>query len=134
MTTLTMRDEKRIEMIQRVFRGELTVLRAAVILGISERQCYRIKPRVHKEGLKGVIHGNRGRPCKHRVKEQVVGRVVELARGKYRGFNDHHLTEKLKDQERIELSREKVRRILRSHGISTPRKRRASKHPSRRER
>jgi transposase-like protein len=59
MTTLTMQDEKRIEIIQRVFRGELTVLRAAVILGISERQCYRIKRRVHQEGLKGVIHGNR---------------------------------------------------------------------------
>ena len=45
MTTLTMQDEKRIEIIQRVFRGELTVLRAAVILGLSERQCYRIKRR-----------------------------------------------------------------------------------------
>jgi DNA-directed RNA polymerase specialized sigma subunit len=43
MTTLTMRDEKRIEIIQRVFRGELTVLRAAVILGISERHFYRIQ-------------------------------------------------------------------------------------------
>ena len=35
MTTPDMQDEKRIEIIQRVFRGELTVLRAAVILGIS---------------------------------------------------------------------------------------------------
>jgi hypothetical protein len=44
------------------------------------------------------------------------------------------LTEKLKEQEKIEISREKVRRILRSEGISTPRKRRAFKHRSRRER
>src|ERR1041384_1344930 len=134
MTTLTMQDEKRIEIIQRVFRGELTVLRAAVILGISERQCYRIKRRVHQEGLKGVIHGNRGRPCKRKIKEKMIRRVVELARGKYQGFNDHRLTEKLKEHEQIDLSREKVRCILRSQGISTPRKRRASKHPSRRER
>ena len=83
MTTLTMQDEKRIEIIQRVFRGELTVLRAAVILGISERQCYRIKRRVHQEGLKGVIHGNRGRPCKRKIKEKMIRRVVELAWGKY---------------------------------------------------
>ena len=59
---------------------------------------------------------------------------MELARGKYQGFNDHHLTEKLKEQEPIERSREQVRRILRSHGISTRRKRRAAKHRSRRER
>ena len=102
MTTLTTRDEKRIEIIQRVFRGERTVLRAAVILGSSEHQCYRIKKRVHQEGLKGVIHGNRGRACKRNVKEKIVRRVVELAQGKYQGFNDHHLTEKLKEQEQIE--------------------------------
>jgi hypothetical protein len=59
---------------------------------------------------------------------------VELARGKYQGFNDHHLTEKLKEQEKIELSREKVRRILRAQGIASPRKRRGIKHRSRRER
>jgi transposase len=134
MTTLTMQDEKRIEVIQRVFRGELTVGSAAVLLGISERQCYRIKGRVRKHGAKGVIHGNRGRCCKRKVKEKTVSRVVALARGKYQGFNDHHLTEKLKEHEQIELSREKIRRILRSHGIATPRKRRASKHRSRRDR
>jgi transposase len=129
-----MRDEKRIEVIGRVFRGELTVQGAAVILGIGERQCYRIKRRVKEQGAKGVIHGNRGRACKRKVKETTVRQVVELARGKYQGFNDHHLTEKLKEKEQIELSREKVRRILRFHGIVTPRKRRAPKHRSRRDR
>lgn len=59
--------------------------------------------------------------------------MVELARGKYKGFNDHHLTEKLKEQESIELSREKVRRILRAEGIGSPKKRRGLKHRSRTE-
>jgi hypothetical protein len=30
-----------------------------------------------------------------------VKRIVELARGKYRGFNDRHLTEKLNQEEQI---------------------------------
>ena len=97
-------------------------------VGLSERQCYRIKRRVHQQGAKGVIHQNRGRPCKGKVKERIVRRGGGISRGKYQGFNDHHLTEKLKGHEQIELSREKVRRILRSHGIATPRKRRAAKH------
>jgi len=134
MTTLTMKEEKRLEIIQRVFRGKLTVGEAALILGVSERQCYRIKGRVSKQGAKGVVHGNRGRPCKRKIQEKTVKRIVELAKGKYRGFNDHHLTEKLKEQEQIELCREKIRRILRSHGISSPRKRRANQHRSRRDR
>jgi transposase len=134
MTTLTMKDEKRLDVIQRVYRSELTVVEAARTLGLSERQCYRIKARVKKSGAKGVVHGNRGRPCKCKIEDQVVRRIVGLALGKYQGFNDHHLTEKLKEQESIDLSREKVRRVLRAEGIRSPKKRRGLKHRSRRER
>ncbi len=134
MITLTMQDEKRLDVIQRVYRSELTMEQAALVMGVSERQCYRVKARVGKAGAKGVVHGNRGRPCKRKTKEKVVRRVVQLARGKYLGFNDRHLTEKLKEQEQIDLSREKVRRILRAEGIASPRKRRGIKHRSRRER
>jgi transposase len=134
MTTLTMKEEKRLEVIQRVYRGELTVAQGALVMGLSERQCYRVKARVGKLGAKGVVHANRGRPCKRKTQEKTVRRVLELARAKYQGFNDHHLTEKLKEQEQIDLSREKVRRILRAEGIVSPRKRRGIKHRSRRER
>jgi transposase len=129
-----MKEEKRLEIVQRVFRGELTVAEAAVVIGVSERQCYRLKARVIREGAKGVVHGNRGRACKRKIKDKVVRRIVELAQGKYQGFNDHHLTEKLEELEKISLSREKVRRILRANGIRSPKKRRGIKHRSRRER
>ncbi len=104
---------------------------AALVLGVTERQSYRIKARIREEGVKGVIHGNRGRPCRWKVSEKAERKIVEAARGKYRGFNDHHLTEKL-EEEGIKLSREKVRRVLRAQGISSPRERRAPKHRSRR--
>jgi transposase-like protein len=120
MRTLTMKEEKRLEIIQRVFRGELTMGKASLVLGVSERQCYRIKARVKQQGVKGVVHGNRGRACKRKVKEKEVKRIVELAKGKYRGVNDHHLTEKLREQEEIELSREKIRQVLRFHGSYLP--------------
>ena len=134
MTTLTMQDEKRLDVIQRVYRGDLTVVQAALVMGVSERQCYRVKARVGKAGAKGVVHGNRGRACKRKTEEKTVRRVVELARGKYQGFNDHHLTEKLQEQEKIKLCREKVRQLLRAHGIGSPKKRRGIQHRSRRER
>jgi transposase len=129
-----MKEEKRLDVIQRVYRSELTMEKAALVLGISERQCYRVKARVSEDGAKGVVHGNRGRLCKRKLKEKIVKQIVELAKGKYKDFNDHHLTEKLEEQEKIKLSREKVRRILRAHGIASPKKRRGIKHRSRRER
>ena len=134
MTTLTMRDEKRLKIIQKVFQGEVTVAQGALVLGVSERQCYRIKARVKKAGAKGVVHGNRGRPCQRKIKESTVRRIVELAGGKYQDFNDHHLTEKLREEHKIKLSREMVRRILRAQGMASPHKRQGIKHRSRRER
>jgi hypothetical protein len=69
-----------------------------MVIGVSDRHCYRIKARVTKRGAKGVVYGNRGRPCKRKTQEKEVKRVVELAKGKYRGFNDRHVTEKLAEQ------------------------------------
>ena len=79
MTTLTMRDEKRLDVIQRVYRSELTVGQAALVLGLSERQCYRVKARVGKAGAKGVVHGNRGRPCRRKLKDSTVKRVFKIS-------------------------------------------------------
>ena len=56
MTTLTMKDEKRLDVIQRVYRSELTVVEAAQILDISERQCYRVKARVNKVTMGSLLH------------------------------------------------------------------------------
>ena len=50
MTTLTMKQEKRLEVIQRVFRGELTVVETAMIVGVSER----LKARPAREETKSV--------------------------------------------------------------------------------
>jgi len=60
--------------------------------------------------------------------------VLMLRRGKYDGFNDQHFTAKLVEVEGIEVTRETVRRILRSAGVGSPRKRRPPKHRQRPER
>jgi phage gp16-like protein len=80
MTTLTMKDEKRLDVIQRVHRRELTVVEAARVMGLSERKCYRVKVRENKHGAKGVVHGNRRRLCKRKRKGKTHRPPLELAR------------------------------------------------------
>ena len=89
---------------------------------------YRIK------GAGGLAHGNRGRKPANSVDISIRAKIEELAASKYDGFNTQHLTEKLVENEDIVVSRSTVRRILINGGISRPRKRRVSKHRSRRER
>ena len=57
---------------------------------------------------------------------------MSLARGKYQGFNDSHLAEKLRAEENLAVSRETVRRILRAAKLASPQKRRPRKYRSRR--
>ena len=42
MTTLTMKDEKRPDIVQRVYRRELAVVQAAQVIEVSERRCYQV--------------------------------------------------------------------------------------------
>jgi hypothetical protein len=58
-------------------------------------------------------------------------RVLALATGKYAGFNDSHLRQKLVENEDLSLSRESVRRILRKAKRPSPQKRRPHQYRSR---
>lgn len=125
---------KRLDVVERVEGGALTVGEASQVLGLSRWQVRRIRRAVKNRGQEGVVHGNRGRAPTNRTTEEIRGRVVELARGKYKGFNDTHLTDKLEEEEELKLSRASVQRILRGGGVEAVRKRRAAKHRRRRER
>src|ERR1039457_436875 len=79
-----------------------------------------------------LAHASRGRPSHRRLRDRVRDRILQLARTTYAGFNDHHLCEKLREVEGFSLGRETLRRLLRSAGIASPRKRRAPTHRQRR--
>jgi transposase len=125
---------RKLDVVERVERGELTVSEGAQALGLSRRQVQRLRKKVRLQGAKGVIHGNAGRSPKHKTAALVGERVIELWREKYAGFNDQHFTEKLAELEGLQLSRQTVRRLLRKAGIGSPRKRRPAKHRRRRDR
>lgn len=125
---------RKLDVVARIGRGELTVREGAQALGLSRRQVQRLRKKVRVDGPSGVIHGNTGRAPPHRTADKIRERIVALARGKYAGFNDQHLTEKLGAAEDIQVSRQTVRRILRDAGIGSPRKRRPPKHRRRRDR
>jgi len=132
--TLSKREQNRLVVLNEVEKGEMGIQEAAEILGISERQGWRILAAYREEGAAGLAHGNRGRKPVHTLGEEIREQVVELAQKKYEGFNHQHLTEKLREEERLEISRSSVRRILLGVGIRSPKKRRAGRHRRRRER
>jgi transposase len=131
---LSQRQVQKFQVMSLVEAGKMLLKEAAEKIGLSYRQAKRIRKRVKEKGVKGLIHGNRGKASSRRLDERVKAKVLELSRKVYPAFNDQHFTEKLVEREGIDLSREAVRKIRRGAGIEPKRKRRGKKHRKRRER
>ena len=132
MVTMSQKEFQRVKVIENAAGGRLSVREASRLLHLSERQVQRLKRRYRPDSLSWVQHGNRGRGMPWAVSVPQKELIVTLARGKYQGFNDSHLTEKLHSEENLSVSRETVRRILRAAKLASPQKRRPRKYRSRR--
>jgi len=130
--TLSQKELQRVTVISECVQQNLTCARAAELLDLSPRHIKRLKARYRQGSAAALAHVSRGRPSHRRLPERTRARVLALARTRYPGFNDHHLHEKLVEQEGFSLSRETLRRLLRASGIGSPRKRRPPAHRQRR--
>jgi len=129
-----MREKTRIEAVQAIMDGRLTVAEAATVLNLSERQLYRLLAAARTEGLTGLVHGNRGRAPWNKSDEVLWQSVLRLVRKRYTDVNDQHLCELLEREQAIQVHPEALRRRLRAAGIPPKRSRRARKFRQRRER
>lgn len=132
--TLTPEEAQRVHVLTLLEGKRITPAQAAEALGLTPRQVRRLRVGLRREGPAGVVHGNRGRPAPNRLPEPLRSEIVGLARGRYAGLNDHHLTEKLTAVEGLVVSRATVQRMLRAAGLASPRRRRPPRHRQRRPR
>lgn len=132
--TLNRKEQIRLKVLNQTEAKELSIGKAATLLGLSERQVWRALATYRSEGAAALAHGNRGRRPANALPKELRREVLKLAGTRYEGFNQTHFTEKLAECEQIHLCRSSVRRILLDEGIHSPRKRRSPKHRSRRQR
>jgi hypothetical protein len=51
------------------------------------------------------VHGNRGKRDWNKTASEKLEKLIKLARRQYQGLNDTHFAEKIKEKEKIKLSR-----------------------------
>jgi len=132
--TLTPEEGRRVHVLTLLEGKRISVGQAAKGLGLTPRQVRRLRVRLREAGPAALIHGNRGRRSDCRLPEALTTQILTLARGRYAGLNDVHLTEKLTTIEGFVVSRATVQRVLRAAGLRSPRRRRPPRHRSRRPR
>jgi transposase len=124
---MSIREVKRLKVIQEAIERHITQRVAASMIGLSERQTRRLVRAVREEGERGVIHRLRGRFSNRRILAEVKAKVLMFYRSKYSGFGPTLATEKLGELDGIKLSDETLRKWLMEAGL-WQRRRKRSRH------
>ncbi len=135
---MSRKELKRVGVMMRVESGELELVDAAELMGLSYRQTIRVRARYEAEGPEGLKHRNAGRPSNRAKPRKFRETVLGLVRKKYGGepgkrFGPTLAAEHLEADDGQKVDHETLRRWMLEEGSwSLVRKRKA--HRRRRER
>jgi transposase len=125
---------KRLTVIHRAFSG-LSARAAAVMLGLSVRQVFRLKAKVRATGDDGIRHGNSGRQPHNAKPEDLRRQVLNLHQTQFSNYNTCHFAEALEEEYQLKVNPETLRRWLRAAGVPPKHRHRSlSNHRRKRER
>src|SRR2546425_566472 len=130
--TMSRKELLRAGLVKAALARRITNRQGATSLRLSVRQFQRLKRRFETGGDAALRHQSRGQPSSHRVPAALRTKATTLMTTVYAGFNDVHLTEKLREVEQLPLSRESVRRLRLAAGRPAQRPRRAPRYRRRR--
>jgi transposase len=132
LTPMGKRNARRLGVVQAAEKGKYTSREGAEELGLSVRQFKRLRARVRQQGPQGLVHGNRGRVSKRRLRVELRERVAAMLRGSVK-LNDHHIADLLRE-EGWSISPASVRRMRSALRLPPKRRRRPPRHRRRRDR
>ncbi len=112
LITMAKTEAKRYEIIKDLIARKIDGTEAAKLLHRSVRQIKRIKEAIVRLGIKGAIHGNRGRTSHNKTDVNILTKAKELLKTTYHDFNPLLAQEHLRDDHNIDLSRETVRQLM----------------------
>jgi len=126
--TMSLTEIKKYDIIKKVMGKELNGSEAAEMLGLTVRHVRRLKRKVDKNGIKGLIHGNRGKPSNRRMPDNEKSKIADLIREHYSDFGPLLATEKLAERHKINRDKSTVRSIMIKEGIWTPKAKKKETH------
>lgn len=115
---MSVKEVRRLPVIQQVMARTLTQRQAGVILGVTDRQVRRLLHRLRRDGDSGLVHRGRGQPSNRRAAPALKTRVLRLYATHYRDFGPTLAAEQLATHHGMALSAETLRRWLRAAGVT----------------
>ncbi|MBB2796302.1 UNVERIFIED_ORG: transposase [Rhizobium pisi] len=131
LIAMSERDLQRIEVLSKVIAGRMTMVTAAHVLDLSERQVRRLLDRISTDGAAAIRHKAIGRPSNNRISDGIRDYAVTLVRERYADFGPTLAAEKLAERDGLRVSRETLRRWMVEAGLWLSRKQRRTFHQPR---
>ena len=131
LIAMSERDLQRIEVLSKVIAGRMTMVTAAHVLDLSERQVRRLLDRIRTGGAASIRHKAIGRPSNNRISDGVRAYAVALVRERYTDFGPTLAAEKLAERDGLRVSRETLRSWMVDAGLWLSRKQRRTFHQPR---
>ena len=133
---MSVRELQRVEVMARVAKGDLAIVDAATILGLSYRQTKRVWRQYRRKGAQGLQHRSAGRRSNRASAPGIRRRALALIRRKYGGdaatrFGPTLAAEHLAEEDAVAVHPETLRRWMLAEGLWS-RAREAAAHRSRR--
>jgi predicted DNA-binding protein (UPF0251 family) len=75
--TLTPKEQVRLQVLNGILEGQISVDEAAEVLGVSERHLWRILAEYRKEGAAALAQGNRGRRANNAIPEETRTQILD---------------------------------------------------------
>ena len=124
LITMTQKELLRYDTIQSLIDGHINGTEAAKQIDVSVRHVKRLKAKVKKYGIKGIIHGNRGRKSNRKIPETKISKIENIVKEKYYDFGPAFAVEKLYENHQITISDETLRHLMVKWGLRSvkPRK------------
>src|SRR5712691_6338529 len=131
---MSRKEVPRAGLLKAALAGRIMNAQGARALRLSVRQFRRLKKRFREGAPAACSTPCGGAPAIGSWLRRPGRRIATLMTTTYAGFNDVHLTEKLREVHALVVSRSSVRTLRRALGRPAKRRRRAPKHRSRRPR
>lgn len=125
--TMSNQELQSVSVLERLIRHEITQITAAEILELSDRQVRRRLIKFKRLGVKGLVHGNRGRISKRRISPKEIKTALEIIKLKYSDFKPTLAHEKLIENYGVKFSVEKLRQAMIKAGLHQPKRKRITK-------
>ena len=131
---MSQKEASRYDIIQKTIKKEIKGTEAAQILNLTTRHIRRLKKKVSKEGMRGLVHANRGKPSNRKMPAEEKEKIKKLINKHYPDFGPTFAAEKLEEVHKIKRDPKTIRAIMIEEGIWKPKPKKKQEYRSWRQR